>query len=234
MGVDSKLGLQTSKRERDNREIAVIFAEYKVIQKIGEGSFSEVLKCEDKLTSMLYAAKRLKKTFKSASDVMTCAEIIAMHKLSRHPNVLYMIEYFYDPALGKLTYVFELMDMSMYEYMKSKKRPLPEVKVRNYLYQMLKGLEHLHKNGLFHRDIKPENILVKLPPQSPGSVPYIQAEIVKLADLGSIRGIYSRPPYTEYISTRWYRSPECLLTVGYYGPKMDVWAAGCVFYEMLT
>lgn len=41
------------------------FAEYKVIQKIGEGSFSEVLKCEDKLTSMLYAAKRLKKTFKS-------------------------------------------------------------------------------------------------------------------------------------------------------------------------
>lgn len=57
---------------------------------------------------------------------------------------------------------------------------------------------------------------------------------MKLADLGSIRGIYSRPPYTEYISTRWYRSPECLLTVGYYGPKMDVWAAGCVFYEMLT
>ncbi|KAK9758680.1 Protein kinase domain [Popillia japonica] len=207
---------------------------YKVIQKIGEGSFSEVLKCEDKLTSMLYAAKRLKKTFKSATDVMTCAEIIAMHKLSRHPNVLYMIEYFYDPALGKLTYVFELMDMSMYEYMKSKKRPMSEVKVRNYLYQMLKGLEHLHKNGLFHRDIKPENILVKLPPHNPVNLPYVQAEIVKLADLGSIRGIYSRPPYTEYISTRWYRSPECLLTVGYYGPKMDVWAAGCVFYEMLT
>lgn len=58
--------------------------------------------------------------------------------------------------------------------------------------------------------------------------------MIKLADFGSVRSITSRPPFTEYISTRWYRSPECLLTVGQYGPKMDVWATGCVFYEMLT
>nr|CAH7723022.1 unnamed protein product [Callosobruchus chinensis] len=101
-------------------------------------------------------------------------------------------------------------------------RGLSEHRARNYLYQLLRGLEHLHKHGLFHRDVKPENILIKFP------------EIIKLADLGSVRGIFSRPPYTEYISTRWYRSPECLLTVGHYGSKMDVWAAGCVFYEMLT
>ena len=36
--------------------------------------------------------------------------------------------------------------------------------------------------------------------------------MIKLADLGSCRGIYSRQPFTEYISTRWYRAPECLLT----------------------
>lgn len=41
-------------------------------------------------------------------------------------------------------------------------------------------------------------------------------------------------PRSEYISTRWYRAPECLLTSGYYGPKMDIWALGCCFYEMLT
>lgn len=117
----------------------------------------------------------------------------------------------------------------MYDFMKIRKKRLPEVKVRYYLYQILKGLNHLHKNGLFHRDIKPENILMKI--QSSGS--NHQNEIVKLADFGSIRGTYSKPPYTEYISTRWYRSPECLLTVGYYGPKMDIWATGCVFYELL-
>ena len=55
-----------------------------------------------------------------------------------------------------------------------------------------------------------------------------------LADLGSCRGIYSRPPFTEYISTRWYRAPECLLTDGTYGPEMDIWGAGCVFFEIMT
>ncbi|KAL0276493.1 UNVERIFIED_CONTAM: hypothetical protein PYX00_004051 [Menopon gallinae] len=113
------------------------------------------------------------------------------------------------------------MDMSLYDMMKNRKRPMPEIRVKRYMYQLLKGLDHLHHHGLFHRDIKPENILIK-------------NEVIKIADLGSIRGAYSRPPYTEYISTRWYRSPECLLTTGFYGPKMDVWACGCVFFELLT
>ena len=41
-------------------------------------------------------------------------------------------------------------------------------------------------------------------------------------------------PYTEYISTRWYRAPECLLTDGYYGFKMDMWGIGCVLFEVLA
>jgi renal tumor antigen len=55
-----------------------------------------------------------------------------------------------------------------------------------------------------------------------------------LADFGSCRGILSKQPYTEYIATRWYRSPECLLCDGIYGYKMDIWGAGCVLYEILT
>jgi renal tumor antigen len=57
---------------------------------------------------------------------------------------------------------------------------------------------------------------------------------IKLADFGSCRGIYSKQPYTEYISTRWYRAPECLLTDGYYGYKMDLWGVGCVLFEVLS
>ena len=57
---------------------------------------------------------------------------------------------------------------------------------------------------------------------------------MKLADFGSCRGIYSKQPYTEYISTRWYRAPECLLTDGYYGYKMDLWGVGCVFFEIVS
>ncbi|XP_060525252.1 MAPK/MAK/MRK overlapping kinase-like isoform X2 [Cylas formicarius] len=149
------------------------------------------------------------------------------HKHSEHVRV--------PLVCCKVTFIFELMDMSLYDYLKSRRRGLTERKAKEYLYQLLRGLEHLHRNGLFHRDVKPENVLVKFPSLERSRLTKIQTyDIVKLADLGSVRGIYSVPPYTEYISTRWYRSPECLLTNGNYGPKMDVWATGCVFYEMIT
>ena len=113
------------------------------------------------------------------------------------------------------------MEMNLYEAIENRKKYLPEKKAKYWIYQTLKALEYMHKNGIFHRDIKPENIL-------------LLKNRVKLADLGSCKGMYSKPPFTEYISTRWYRSPECLLTDGYYNYKMDIWGLGCVFYEILT
>ena len=113
------------------------------------------------------------------------------------------------------------MDMNLYEAIEGRKKYLPEKKAKFWIYQTLKALDFMHKNGIFHRDIKPENIL-------------LLKNKVKLADLGSCKGMYSKPPFTEYISTRWYRSPECLLTDGYYNYKMDIWGLGCVFYEILS
>ena len=49
-----------------------------------------------------------------------------------------------------------------------------------------------------------------------------------------MRGIHSQRPYTEYISTRWYRAPECLLTDGEYGAEVDIWGAGCVIFEIIA
>lgn len=60
----------------------------------------------------------------------------------------------------------------------------------------------------------------------------LKEDYLVLADLGSCKGIYSKPPFTEYVSTRWYRPPECLLTDGYYNYKMDMWGVGCVMFEI--
>ena len=56
---------------------------------------------------------------------------------------------------------------------------------------------------------------------------------MKLADFGSCKSVYSKHPFTEYISTRWYRAPECLLTDGFYDYRMDMWSVGCVMYEVM-
>lgn len=58
--------------------------------------------------------------------------------------------------------------------------------------------------------------------------------IVKLADFGLARATSSKPPYTEYVSTRWYRAPEVLLRSTEYGPPVDMWALGTILAEMLN
>ncbi len=54
-----------------------------------------------------------------------------------------------------------------------------------------------------------------------------------MGDFGSAKRINNKHPFTEYISTRWYRAPECLLTDGYYNFPMDLWSVGCCMYEVM-
>ncbi len=52
--------------------------------------------------------------------------------------------------------------MNIYERIKGRRTHLPEALVKQYTYQLLKALDHMHRNGIFHRDIKPENVLVNV------------------------------------------------------------------------
>jgi serine/threonine protein kinase len=79
----------------------------------------------------------------------------------------------------------------------------------------------MHKNGFFHRDMKPENLLM-----------YNNA--VKICDFGLAREVRSSPPYTEYVSTRWYRAPELLLRSRNYNSPVDIFALGCIMAELYT
>ncbi|XP_033736171.1 MAPK/MAK/MRK overlapping kinase-like isoform X3 [Pecten maximus] len=205
----------------------LIVQKYRILGKKGEGTFSEVLKCQNIKDGTYWACKKMKQTYDSVEQVNNLREIQAMRRLSPHSNILELQEVIFDKKSGTLVLICELMDMNIYELIRGKRHYLPERKVKHYMYQLLKSVEHMHRNGIFHRDVKPENILIKLASSD-------KEDVLKLADFGSCRSVYSKQPYTEYISTRWYRAPECLLTDGYYTYKMDIWSVGCVFFEILS
>ncbi|GMH43764.1 hypothetical protein BSKO_11698 [Bryopsis sp. KO-2023] len=194
---------------------------YRLVAKKGEGTFSEVLKAQYIKNGKYVAIKCMKNHFESLDQVNNLREIQALRRLSPHPNIIKLLEVLYDQPTGRLALVFELMDMNIYELIRGRRHYVAEERIKSYMFQLIKSMDHMHRNGIFHRDIKPENIL-------------IMDDCLKLADFGSCRGIYSKQPYTEYISTRWYRAPECLLTDGYYNYKMDMWGVGCVFFEIVS
>eukprot|EP00435_Cladocopium_sp_Y103_P038858 s1099_g10.t1 len=74
--------------------------------------------------------------------------------------IRYYCEILYDEPTGRLALVFELMDMNVYEAIKGRRHYLPEAKTKHYMFEILKGLDHMHRNGIFHRDVKPENLLL--------------------------------------------------------------------------
>ncbi|XP_077394719.1 MAPK/MAK/MRK overlapping kinase isoform X1 [Festucalex cinctus] len=194
---------------------------YKIIKKIGEGSFSVVAKTQSLKDGKMYACKTMKQTINSVEQANNLREVQAMRRLSPHANIIHLHELIFDKETGTVSLICELMEMNMYEFIKERQTPPPDFTVKHYMYQLCKSLDHMHSCGIFHRDVKPENILIK-------------QNVLKLGDFGSCRSVNSKPPHTEYISTRWYRAPECLLTDGYYSLKMDIWSAGCVFFEIMS
>lgn len=114
------------------------------------------------------------------------------------------------------------MQENLYQMIKDRETHFPESTLKSILLQVMSGLAFMHRHGFFHRDLKPENILCS------GS------ETIKIADFGLAREIRSRPPYTDYVSTRWYRAPEVLLHSTRYNSAIDMWAVGCIMAELYT
>jgi len=192
---------------------------YKTIKQLGDGTYGSVALAKANDTGETVAIKKMKKKFYSWEECMNLREVKSLRKLN-HVNVVKLKEVIREN--DQLFFVFEYMKENLYQLMKNRDRLFPESVVRNISYQMLQGVAFMHKNGFFHRDMKPENVLCSGP------------ELVKIADLGLAREIRSRPPYTDYVSTRWYRAPEVLLRSTNYSSPIDIFAVGCIIAETYT
>jgi len=163
-----------------------------------------------------------------------------------HPNIIPLYDFFLLPDTRQLYFVFESMEGNLFHLIKARKgRALAGGLVCDIFRQIVSGLDHIHTAGYFHRDMKPENVLVTTiglhdyVSVSPVAASNAAKEkdvisIIKLADFGLARETKSKPPYTEYVSTRWYRAPEVLLLSKEYSNPVDMWALGTIMAELVN
>eukprot|EP00770_Monocercomonoides_exilis_P011635 MONOS_11579.1-p1 / transcript=MONOS_11579.1 / gene=MONOS_11579 / organism=Monocercomonoides_exilis_PA203 / gene_product=CMGC / transcript_product=CMGC / location=Mono_scaffold00588:22842-25580(-) / protein_length=662 / sequence_SO=supercontig / SO=protein_coding / is_pseudo=false len=187
-----------------------------LLKLLGDGAYGTVSKAFNPATNEIVAIKKMKRPFQTWSECTNLREAKSLQKLS-HTNIVKLKELFRQGT--ELYFVFELCEGNLYDRMKSPDHPFTEERIKNVIYQTLDGLNYMHSNGFFHRDIKPENLLFK-------------GTTVKISDFGEAREIRSMPPYTEYVSTRWYRAPEVLLRCRNYSSPIDLWGVGCIMAEL--
>ncbi|KAG1880209.1 kinase-like protein [Suillus subluteus] len=234
-----------------------------VIKNIGEGSFGSVYLCDwhGKLPCKvpppaaihingvarpewagmrLVAVKKLKRRLEHGWDeCQYLKELKALRALTPHPCVVPLYDVFLSSETSELYFVFEAMERDLYRFMRARKgRSLATGLLSCIFQQIAAGLHHIHSSGYFHRDMKPENILVAtsglLQSQPDGGEQEDVAVICKIADFDSAREISSAPPYTEYVSARWYRAPEVLLKQRDYSTPVDMWALGVIMAELVN
>jgi renal tumor antigen len=106
---------------------------YRILGKKGEGTFSEVLKCQSVENGQYYACKRMKQNFDTLEQVNNLREIQCMRRLSPHANIVELIEVIFDKKSGTLALILELLDLNLYEVIKSRKNHLTEARCRLYI-----------------------------------------------------------------------------------------------------
>ncbi|CAF2196064.1 unnamed protein product [Rotaria magnacalcarata] len=195
---------------------------YEILSVIGEGSYGVVLKARKKDTNTTVAIKHFKQAPGYCTDMDIIERELKILQSLRFVNVVELIEWFRDKKQCFL--VFEYVEWNMLQVLQEHPDGLALEQVRQLSYQLFSAIHWCHTHEIIHRDIKPENLLIS------------KNFVLKLCDFGFARFCNTQTPadyYTDYVATRWYRSPE-LLIGSPYGKPVDIWACGCIMAELTT
>jgi cyclin-dependent kinase len=197
-------------------------SKYTRTSKLGEGTYGVVYRAKDQKGQEIYALKKIRLQAEEEGIPSTAIREISLLKELNHINIVKLYEVLHTSK--KLTLVFEYVEQDLKKVIDSTNGKGVEMKyVKSFLYQLLKGVDYIHKKKVLHRDLKPQNLLIN------------KDNIVKIGDFGLARG-YGIPVknYTHEVVTLWYRPPDVLLGNKTYGTTVDMWSIGCIFAEMVT
>ncbi|KAM9926555.1 hypothetical protein OXX80_010553, partial [Metschnikowia pulcherrima] len=202
---------------------------------LGEGSYSTVVAAKDKITGVQYAVKILDKRhiIKEKKVKYVNIEKHALNRLSQTQGVISLFFTFQDK--DSLYYVLEYAKNGELLGLIKKYGTLNEECTRYLGAQILDAIKHMHINGVIHRDIKPENILLD------------EKFHIRITDFGTAKllerkkngdtGVEEDYPLDvrakSFVGTAEYVSPE-LLENKYCGKPGDLWAFGCILYQMIA
>lgn len=195
---------------------------YLILDVLGQGTFGQVVKCQNMKTLEVVAVKVIKnKTayFNQSMMEVTILDLLnnKLDKSDEH-HILRLKDTFIHRH--HLCLVFELLSVNLYELIKQNQfRGLSINLVRVFATQLLNAMTVLNEAKIIHCDLKPENILLK----------NLETPNLKVIDFGS--ACHERQTVYTYIQSRFYRSPEVLLGLPY-SASIDIWSLGCIAAEL--
>ncbi|SMR47064.1 unnamed protein product [Zymoseptoria tritici ST99CH_3D1] len=195
---------------------------YLILDVLGQGTFGQVVKCQNLKTQEVVAVKVVKNKTAYFNQSMMEVSVLDLLNGRMDKNDDHHILRLKDTFIHRqhLCLVFELLSVNLYELIKQNQfRGLSTTLVRVFAQQLLNGLCLLSKAKLIHCDMKPENILLK----------NLESPIIKIIDFGS--ACDERQTVYTYIQSRFYRSPEVLLGLPY-SAAIDMWSLGCIVVEL--
>ncbi|OTF80897.1 hypothetical protein BLA29_000169 [Euroglyphus maynei] len=167
------------------------------------------------------ALKRIKiEKLKDGFPISSIREINILRTV-RHPNIVEFKDVVVGKSLDNVFLVMEYCEQDLATLIDCKIH-FTESQIKCLMQQLFHGLEYLHKNFIIHRDLKVSNLLLT------------DKGLLKIADFGLARN-YGSPgdPMSPCVVTLWYRAPELLFHSNYHSTAIDMWAAGCIFGELL-
>ncbi|EDO17397.1 hypothetical protein Kpol_1060p53 [Vanderwaltozyma polyspora DSM 70294] len=195
---------------------------YLVLDILGQGTFGQVVKCQNVMTKEIVAVKVVKSRSEYVNQSISEVKILELIQKKIDPNDEHHFLRLYDTFVHKnhLCLVFELLSNNLYELLKQNQfHGLRIPLIRTFTKQLLDSLTVLKSSKLVHCDLKPENITLCAPDKPD----------IKVIDFGSSCE-ETRTLYT-YIQSRFYRAPEIILGIPY-STSIDMWSLGCIVAEL--
>ncbi|KAF9359225.1 hypothetical protein BGX26_012832 [Mortierella sp. AD094] len=203
---------------------------YKLIQRIGQGSFSEVKMAIDTRSGDHVAIKVMSRAMIQSSDRLgiSVRRESDLLKSIQHPNIIGFREVV-ETSLQMCIVLDYAPGGELFDFVADKRSMASEQDIQYIFAQIVDAVAYLHQHNIVHRDLKLENVLL-VPRQGAPLRP-----TVKLTDFGLAKVIEEDAPLlTTRCGSEDYASPEIILGQPYDGREADIWSLGVVLYALLV